>query len=338
MWLKSVAGLLVCICLLFGIIWLNDEEEATEIPVETEKVFVQEDQYFDKTQEETEIISYNPVEISVFESECGEIKKVHLEDYLVNVLAGEMPASYEPEALKAQAVAARTYIAWKRAGVGCKQKDGADVCTDSMCCMAYWDEETMAEHWGDKEEAYLSKLTQAVKETAGEILLYDGEPIQAVFHASSGGFTEDAVAVWGQAFPYLQSVTSAEDAESEAVIFSKAELAKRVNTAFPTAKLTKSNAEKQLKVLSVTSGGRVERMQAGKITLTGKQVRETLGLRSAAFSVEFSGDQAIFTVTGYGHGVGLSQLGAEKMAQEGAGYREILMHYYSGVEIGKMGE
>ena len=337
MWRRILCGLMVCAGLAMGILSLGKEEETVLLTQEekNERVMVREVRFGEGAVEKEE---EEGVYITVFDAERGETREAFLEDYLVNVLAGEMPAGYETEALKAQTVAARTYIVRKMEGNGCRTRADADVCTDSRCCMAYWDEKTMKERWGSEYEAYRRKLDAAVRETEGEILCYDGEPIEALFHASSSGFTEDAVAVWGEAYPYLKSVESGEKAEKTEQVLSKKKLVEVLNAAFPKAKCTEGGIEKQLEIVSVSGSGRVEQVRVGKTTTTGKRLRELLGLRSTAFAVGFSGENAVFTVSGYGHGVGLSQLGAQTMAKEGADYREILLHYYSGVEITGMRE
>lgn len=270
------------------------------------------------------------------------MERVALEDYLVSVLAGEMPASYSMEALKAQAIAARSYIVWKLprfGGSGCSRGAQADVCTDSKHCMAYRSDAQMREGWGESYEEKHEKLLRAVQETAGQILLYDGRPAQALFHAASGGRTEDAQEVWGTAYPYLQSVESeGEQGQTAQVRLSKSKLAQKLNAAFEGAGLTAANIERQFSIRSVTGSGRADAVRVGRVTATGKAVRAALGLRSAGFTIAFEGDDAILTTNGFGHGVGLSQEGAQNMAENGADCEEILLHYYTGVTIGSIQE
>ena len=272
---------------------------------------------------ETAVVQTKPVILNVCDE--GRMERVALEDYLVSVLAGEMPASYPMEALKAQAIAARSYIVWKLprfGGSGCSRGAQADVCTDSKHCMAYRSDAQMREGWGESYEEKHEKLLRAVQETAGQILLYDGRPAQALFHAASGGRTEDAQEVWGTAYPYLQSVESeGEQGQTAQVRLSKSKLAQKLNAAFEGAGLTAANIERQFSIRSVTGSGRAE-----------------LGLRSAGFTIAFEGDDAILTTNGFGHGVGLSQEGAQNMAENGADCEEILLHYYTGVTIGSIQE
>lgn len=268
---------------------------------------------------------------------AGEVTQCALEEHLIHVVAGEMPALYEEEALRAQAVAARSYIAWKMpeyGGGGCSAAEGADICTDSTHCMAYMSEAEMRESWGENYEVYRERIARAVKDTAGQVMYFDGKPVQALFHASSGGRTEDAQAVWGTALPYLTSVESEEDDTERIVRMSKAELAAALNRAFDGAGITAEKVQEQFAVRSATSAGRVETVRVGRVTATGRAVRSALGLSSTAFTVAYSGEQVVITTQGYGHGVGMSQEGANAMARQGAAWREILLHYYTGVTIG----
>ena len=265
----------------------------------------------------------------------GSMERIELEDYLVHVVAGEMPASYEPEALRAQAVAARSYIAWKLpayGGSGCSR--GGDVCTDSEHCMAYQSEEALRARWGDRFDEYYEKIRAAVQDTAGQVMVWNGEPIQALFHSSSGGRTEDAQAVWGTAFPYLTSVESeGEENEQRTVRLTAKDLAAKLNAAFDGAGLTADTVRTQFLVRSRTQSGRADTVKVGKVTATGKAVRAALDLSSANFTIDWQGGEAVITTVGYGHGVGMSQVGANAMAQQGSTYRDILTHYYTGATL-----
>ena len=265
----------------------------------------------------------------------GSMERIELEDYLVHVVAGEMPASYEPEALRAQAVAARSYIAWKLpayGGSGCSR--GGDVCTDSEHCMAYQSEEALRARWGDRFDEYYEKIRAAVQDTAGQVMVWNGEPIQALFHSSSGGRTEDAQAVWGTAFPYLTSVESeGEEEEQRTVRLTAKDLAAKLNVAFDGAGLTADTVRTQFLVRSRTQSGRADTVKVGKVIATGKAVRAALDLNSANFTIDWQGGEAVITTVGYGHGVGMSQVGANAMAQQGSTYRDILTHYYTGATL-----
>ena len=267
------------------------------------------------------------------------VVEMDLGTYLVGVLRGEIPASFEKEALKAQAVAARTYTLYKLAGG--TDHENADICTDHTCCQAYLREETARENWGSDAGVYEEKVRAAVKETDGEVMLYEGAPILAVFHSASAGLTRSAGEVWMEDVPYLQSVDSPEAADRIPNYYSRvdvtaAEFREKFLTACPEADL--SGAVSTWISGGVTdSAGSVERVTIGGVQVKGTQVRSIFGLRSACFTWETGEDGVSFFVTGYGHGVDMSQYGANAMAEEGADYREILTHYYSGVEIQNIG-
>ena len=268
--------------------------------------------------------------------EDGTVAEMTMADYLWSVVAAEMPAAFEPEALKAQAVTARTYALWKMAAGDADHPD-ADVCTDITCCQAYITPEQAAVNWGSAAAVYKQKITSAVNSTNGQVITYEGEPIQAVFFSSAAGRTEDAVAVWGSAVPYLVGVDSPEgegvpNYETE-VTLAAAELKKLVLARYPGADLSGSPKD-WFQNRTLTASGRVDTMDVGGITLKGTEVRTLFGLRSACFTVETDTDTITFHVTGYGHGVGMSQYGANALAKEGKTCEEILKWYYTGVEIG----
>lgn len=266
------------------------------------------------------------------------VVEMDLGTYLLGVLRAEMPASFPTEALKAQAVAARTYTCYQlQSG---SHHENADICTDHTCCQAYLDEESARMGWGSDANAYEEKLRCAVKETDGEVILYDSQPILAVFHSASAGLTRPAGEVWLSDLPYLQAVESAENGDAipnyySRVEFSASQLKEQFLALFP--EMDFSGDQSAWLIGAVTdSAGSVDTITVGGTTIKGTQVRSALGLRSACFTWEVSGDTFVFYVTGYGHGVGLSQYGAAAMAEGGADYKEILTHYYSGVEIGTL--
>ena len=265
------------------------------------------------------------------------VEEMALSAYLTGVVRAEMPASFEPEALKAQAVAARTYTLYQMAAGG-RHGEGADVCTSAACCQAYTDGETAWAAWGGAARDYEEKIRQAVEETDGQVLLYQGEPILAVFHAASAGMTRPAGAVWSSDVPYLQSVASPEPEESIPDYYSSKTVSAEsfkalVTAAYPAARFS-GGAERWLTDPVTDGAGNVERVTVGGVTLKGTEVRRLLELRSACFTWAITGNDITFYVTGYGHGVGLSQYGANRMAQEGADWKEILAHYYTGVTVG----
>lgn len=268
----------------------------------------------------------------------GVVREMDLGTYLTGVVRAEMPASFSQEALKAQTVAARTYTLYKLQSGG-NHAGAADICTDHACCQAWLAETAARSRWGDKAEDYEKKVRRAVAETDGEVVLYGGEPILAVFHSSSAGRTRGAEAVWRSSMPYLQPVDSPEDGEGVPNYYSRADFTAeafrtRVLAALPEADLS-GNVSGWLQEAVTDEAGSVETVKVGGIRVRGSEVRSMLGLRSACFTWEADGDGITFYVTGYGHGVGLSQYGAETMAAEGADYREILTHYYTGTSVGQ---
>ncbi len=279
---------------------------------------------------------YNPANAEVLRVWMdGGLKEVELEKYLPQVLAGEMPVLFHPEALRAQAVAARSYLLCKR-NYGCKSHPGADVCGDPSCCTAYCTEAALQERWGQDYEANMEKLRAAVNDTAGEYLVYEGEIIQAVFHSSSVSQTEDSANVWNP-LPYLVSVDSPETEEDvpnyiTEITLSAQALREAVLSAYPAADFSEE-AESWIGELRNTESGRVQDVMIGGVRISGTEARRLFGLRSTGFTVAYTGDGFLFRVTGYGHGVGMSQYGANVMAKEGASYSEILMHYYPNTEI-----
>lgn len=273
--------------------------------------------------------------IKVYDAQSGELKDMSVHDYLVGVVSGEMPASYQIEALKAQAVAARTYLERKIASGGCNEAEGADICTNSAHCQAFCSEKKRKSNWGGDFEKYSAKIEEAVNETAGEVLTYDGRVIEALYHSSSGGSTEDVQAVYGNNLSYLVSVESPEEIKDITVqtAFSRDQFISAVKKKYPSCGLTASGLNKQVYIESYTESGRAAVVKLGKLSLTGRELRGLLGLRSTDMSIAFDKNNIYFTTVGYGHGVGMSQVGANVMAKDGADYREILLHYYNGAEI-----
>lgn len=263
-----------------------------------------------------------------------------LNEYLVGVVGGEMPASFPLEALKAQAVAARTYAVRRMAcygGEGCG-KDGADICTDSSCCQAYTSPQELKANFGENARRYMDKLTEAVYSTDGEVILYNGSPIEALYHSSAGGRTEDAQNVFSSALPYLVGVESPGEEGSKyhgEKQYTPREFAASVNKKWPKAKLDRKKLSSQVEILSRYDSGQVEKLRLNKITVSGKDMRKLLDLNSANFTIDIS-DTVLVRTVGYGHGVGMSQYGARAMALSGADYKEILTHYYTGVDVRRM--
>lgn len=265
-----------------------------------------------------------------------QVEEMDLGTYLVGVVRAEMPASFEPEALKAQAVAARTYTLYK-IQTGGNHGETADICTDSACCQAYIGEERARSNWGENADEYEKKIEDAVTGTDGQTILYGGVPILAVFHSSSAGLTRAAGEVWLNDLPYLQAVDSPEAKDAIPNYYSRSELtAEAFKTKFlaahPEADLSGPMSGWLGNAVTDTAGS-VTTLSVGGVTVKGSELRSILDLRSACFEWEVQDGKLVFFVTGYGHGVGLSQYGANQMAAEGADYQEILTHYYTGVTV-----
>lgn len=258
----------------------------------------------------------------------GEVLQMELEEYVYRVVLGEMPAYFDLEALKAQAVAARTYTL-KCIEFGDRHPQGA-VCTDYTCCQAYREPEDYLDDGGSPEN--VAKVRRAVMETAGQALYYGGELIIATYFASSGGMTEDSVVVWGESYPYLKPVASPGEQDWEyygnRVTLTTEEFQERLGV-----ELTGTAAHWFGKVI-YTDGGGVYTMRIGARIYTGVELREIFGLRSTMFTVSYTPDSVTFVTRGYGHRVGLSQYGADAMAVSGSSYDEILAHYYPGTSLG----
>jgi stage II sporulation protein D len=283
--------------------------------------------------------------LRVLDVNTNKIIILPLEEYLVGVVAAEMPALFEVETLKAQAVAARTY-AIKKFELGKKKPNTehpkADICTNSTHCQAWVSKDAMRKKWGlIKFPGYYNKITKAINDTHGVVLVYQGKLIDPVYHSTSIGKTENSGDVWQFAIPYLKSVPSPGDKESpkyqSKVTLTLAQVDQALGTnlaSLPAAKVN-SSAGSPLKVLEKSTTGRVKKIQVGNKEFKGEEFRSKLGLGSTFFTWQGEKDQITFTVTGYGHGVGMSQYGANYFAKQGQTYKEILAHYYTGTELRK---
>lgn len=257
-----------------------------------------------------------------------------MENYIIGVVAAEMPALFEDEALKAQAVAARTYAT--------NQMLKSGITIDKMIedgGQAYISQEEMHTKWNEGFDKYYNKIKTAVLSTKGEIMVYNNEPILAVFHAISRGKTEIAENVWNDSLPYLKSVDSSMDMESSEYTYETTMPVKTVASLLQKAhadlKLYDGSLKEQMQVIDRTEAGYINTIQIGNKVFTGREVREILGLRSSDFTVKQDGDNMVFTTNGYGHGAGMSQYGADSMAKDGKTYKEILTYYYTGIEFEK---
>jgi stage II sporulation protein D len=271
------------------------------------------------------------VEVAVYRMSQKQIDEIPLERYVVGVVASEMPADFELEALKAQALTARTYIVRQmmsndQLGV----PEGANV-TDTVTHQVYKSEEDLKKIWKPKDyEWKLRKVQEAVIATKGQILTYDGTPIDSTFFSTSNGFTENSEDYWSNSYPYLRSVESPWDVKespkfNNQVIMTVSEFEGKLGV--------KISSNKIGEIIERTEGNRVAKVNINGKTLSGKDIREKLELKSSDFSWVMKGNQIIISTKGNGHGVGMSQYGANGMAKEGKTYDQIVKHYYQGVTI-----
>lgn len=248
--------------------------------------------------------------------------KMELEEYVVGVVLAEMPAEYEPEALKAQAVVARTF-AWKAARTG--GRHGGAVCTDPACCQGYVAPGQFLQSYGT--DADLEKIRTAVSSSAGQVLTYEGTLIEATYFSSTAGYTEDAAAVWGVSYPYLVPLESPEQVPEAYTVYSRAWLEENLGVWLG------EDTQSWFTQWEYTAGEGVASVAIGGKCFSGTALRRKLNLRSTVFSVTVQNDAAVFCTRGYGHRVGMSQMGADAMAAAGSTFADILSYYYPGTEL-----
>lgn len=292
----------------------------------------------ENSQSESTNIEYNYNKygtIKLLHHDTGETEEVGLDEYLYHVVSAEMPVDYDIEALKAQAVVARTYTIYK---INNKKHDNADICDDSNCCQAWVSKEVRFSRWEEgKQEENWKKIQDCVDSTKGQIITYNNEPINAFFHSNSGGKTEMPINVWGgSGYPYLQVVeTSGEDGykqySSEAE-FLYDDILNKLKEKYQDIQIDFNNDD-DVKILEYTDSRRVKTMKFGNYEIAGTEVRSIFGLRSTNFEITKQDGKIKFIVKGYGHGVGMSQTGADSLAKQGYGYQDIIKHFYTGVEI-----
>jgi stage II sporulation protein D len=281
----------------------------------------------DEMQPSSEPIPINDIMIRVKDGES--IIQMELENYLLCVLLGEVPVEFEPEAIKAQSVATRTYTL-RKVNNQFKHED-ADVCTEASCCQAFISEETFLHSGGSHED--LIKMKNITQATFGEVLTYQGNLIEATYFSCSGGKTEDAVAVWGTSIPYLKSVDSPGEEHAahfeDSFRFSIKSFCRQLGIT-QESMITDDNLK-----LSYTEGNGVDKLRIGDEEFSGTQLRTLLSLPSTCFTISVQDDEVFVNTRGHGHRVGMSQYGADAMAMEGKSYREILSYYYPGTQLEK---
>lgn len=296
----------------------------------------------DKISEKTNDIDYTPYDykeyntIKLLHTKSNTIEEIPLDEYLYGVVSAEMPVDFDIEALKAQAIVARTYTLYKILENNSKHGE-ADICDDSACCQAWITKEYRLSRWDeDKRNDNWNKIVLAVNSTKGKIITYNGKPINAFFHSNSGGTTESPVNVWGGGgYPYLQSIqTSGEESYSQyssEVEISKDEFIFKIKSSYSDFSINFDD-NNCIKIEEYTTGGRIKTIKIGNHNFSGVEIRKIFGLKSANFIVEV-GDNIKFKVTGYGHGVGMSQTGADSLAKQGYNCEDIIKHFYVDVNI-----
>lgn len=330
----------------------ESNEISTEIPDETSiDISEKEPDIQVTTLSDTSDVNSEPVSsaeknkddglFAILDCESGQVVSVTMKEYIIGSVLAEMPASYNEEALKAQAVAVHTYAVRQKERQLASPDDalcGAYISNDSTRYQAYFTEEQAKKFYGDDYEKYYNKVSDCVEEVISKILVYDNEPIVAAFHSTSNGKTESALVEWGSEVDYLVPVDSEYDITSpdysDIKEFSSAEIKKLISSQYKDI-LFAFDKESWLVIREKSSSGTVTKIDVGNMTMTGTELRNVLGLKSATFTVSYNDKEDKFTIEtkGYGHGVGLSQYGANQMAEKGFRYDEILKHYYKGAEL-----
>lgn len=276
--------------------------------------------------------------VRLLHTDTGEVEEIPIDIYLYGVVSSEMPVDFEIEALKAQAIVARTYTIYQMMHNEKHKDQGADICDSSLCCQAWMSKENRMARWNkDVAEENWIKIENAVNSTIGSVILYDAQPIKAFFHSNSGGITESSLNVWGGDFHYLQAVETVGEnnySSYESIVnISKDELIVKMREKFEDFEINFKD-EDWIKITKTTdTSGRVLEIKVGNKLLTGNEARTIFGLKSTKFEIKVENDDIYFFVLGYGHGVGLSQCGSDSLAKQGKNYEEIIKHYYKDVEI-----
>ena len=321
--MRSCAAVtLVLMLLLFGIPWLAEAPEGGQAqpePINAEELRADAD-----------------IALTVWDGR--ELRQMTMAEYLPGGGAGEMPAAFSQQALDAQAVAERTFICYHMAGGRKDAHPEADVCTSPACCSAYVSQEDAAARWGDKAEEYETKVQQAVRDTDGQIILYDGSPILAAFHSSSAGVTADSGDVWSSSLPYLHSVGPRRGEDSVPQLLQRQHLlpggVPGDLSGGPWGCRPLRRPGGWFRDRTVNDSGTGGACDHRRCQRGGTEVRRLFSLRSACFTVDTGEEGVTFRVTGFGHGVGMSQYGAELLARQGKTWQEIIHWYYADVTIG----
>ena len=327
-----VAGFIIAFIILLPLALIGTSKEAKEKSIQLPP---QENTSLEKEESALDILNGD---IKVYISKEDRIETISFEEYIKGVVSSEMLVSFEMEALKAQAIAARNF-SLNKIKYKCTQAKGADLC-DTVHCQVYKSKETKIKEWGKNGEDNYKKISQAVDNTKGEFMYYDKKLVTAAqFFATSSGKTENSKDVFGGNHPYLKSVVSLGEEEAPKYKSTKtlkfASFINTINKAYPKANLSSKNIKTALFIKSKTEGGSVNEIKIGSETIRGVDFRKLFDLNSANFTLKFDKDSVTIDCLGYGHGVGMSQWGANAMAKNGSNYKDILSHYYSGINIKK---
>lgn len=295
------------------------EKTTQKTVIETPKQEVKKEE--PKEESKQEVISEKTWEHPITIIHNGVSEKIELEDYVIGVVAAEMPASFHIEALKSQAIIARTYAL--------NLISKGNILTDSSSIQAYIDTNNMHSKWGSSYQTYYNKIKNAVSSTKGQTIKYNGRYIDAVYHSTSNGYTEDSMNVWKNNIPYLKSVSSEWDKNATSYLREKTMSLEEFNRLLG----INISSNDEIEVLSKTEGNRIDKIKLADLTYTGLELRTILNLRSTDFDININDNNVAITTRGYGHGVGLSQYGANGMANNGYNYKQILEHYYQGVTV-----
>lgn len=313
----------------------NTTQEDTTPEESNEQGITSEPEVTDESDQQYDYQKYSTIKL--LHSSTNEIEELNIDEYLYGVVSSEMPASYEIEALKAQAVVARTYTIYQIIHNSGKHEN-ADICDNYACCQAWISKEDRLAKWDESEaESNWNKIVEAVDSTKGKVVTYGGEPINAFFHANSGGVTESSLNIWGGIdYPYLKSVETAGEEgytqyESQ-VVLTQQELLSKIQNKYEDCTIDFS-APDCISILEYTTSGRVKTIKFGNKEIAGTEARTLLGLKSTNFTFSMNGENITFSVIGYGHGVGMSQTGADSLAKAGSNYEAIIKHFYTDVEI-----
>ncbi len=315
---------------------------AAEITEEEKNQIIEKTRDYEEPEELAKTNITEPESIKVFNLKTNEVMVINFEEYLKGVIASEMPAEFNIEALKAQSVTSRTYLLYrlKKYPEGQPEHLGAPVCTGVHCQVWTSKEDLIASHEDGWYEKYWSKIEEAVSSTDGQILTYEGKIIEPLFHSTSGGRTENSEEVFSTAVPYLRSVESPYEGEApklhDSVKITVDEFISKIKSVYGNLNISKDNLREKIQLGEVSEGGKIKTIYIDNTEITGREMRSLFNLNSTDFNFIQSGNEIEIVTTGYGHGVGMSQWGADGMADEGYNYREILKHYFTDVEIVSM--